>query len=341
MSSFLAPYAADHKYLNGEGDARPTALKVIRDQDLEGKLGGKVFLITGGTGGIGYQTARAIHATGADVYITGQNREKGENAVKSLTVDGKPGKVVFLEMYLDSLENIRQVASEFLELSGGKLNVLICNAGVRGYPKDQTKDGFEQHFGINHLGHFALFQAVKDALISSSTPSYNSRVVCLSAQGHRQSKIRFGDYFFDNNPEEYQPLLAYAQSKTANIYMALEVDRRFSAQGVRGLAAHPGIILGTDLNRKTPADQMAALAQNPAIQANLKNSKQGAATTVWAATAREWEGKGGKFLEDVSESQPFDVNSPPLSPGYAEHVYDAEAASRLWDESVKMIQTAA
>lgn len=129
MAPYLAPYAADHEDSNGPGDARPTALKIIRDEKHDGALAGKVFFITGGTNGIGVETARAIHVTGADVYITGQNRERGDATVTSIIGDGKPGKVVFLEMYLDSLQNVRDTAKKFLGLSGGKLNVLITNAG--------------------------------------------------------------------------------------------------------------------------------------------------------------------------------------------------------------------
>lgn len=127
--AYLAPYAADHEDTNGPGDARPNALKIIRDENLDGALTGKVFLITGGTNGIGVETARAIHVTGADVYVTGQNRERGEETVKMITSDGKPGKVVFLEMALDSLQSVRDTARKFLEETGGKVNVLVTNAG--------------------------------------------------------------------------------------------------------------------------------------------------------------------------------------------------------------------
>lgn len=127
--AYLAPYAVDHENTNGPGDARPSALKIVRDEKLDGALSGKVFLISGGTNGIGVETARAIHVTGADVYVTGQNRERGEETVKTIAVDGKPGKVVFLEMSLDSLQSVRDVAKKFLELTGGKINVLITNAG--------------------------------------------------------------------------------------------------------------------------------------------------------------------------------------------------------------------
>ncbi|EED12389.1 short-chain dehydrogenase, putative [Talaromyces stipitatus ATCC 10500] len=337
MTSPLAPYAIDHEDPNGPGDARPTALKIIRDQGLDGTLSGKVFFISGGTNGIGVETARAIHATGADVYITGQNRKKGLEVVEHITGDGKPGKVMFLEMFLDSLESVRDTAKRFLELSGGKVNVLITNAGIRGYPKDKTKDGFEQHFGVNHLGHFALFHALKDALLSSSTPSVNSRVVVLSAAGHRQSKIRFDDYNFDIRPEEYQPLLGYAQSKLANIYMATEIERRFSAQGLHATAVNPGLIPGTGLNKKTPPEQLAQMWKMTQLRNLLKSVEQGAATTIWAAVGKEWEGKGGKFLENAQVSPPADESKGPLSIGYAEYAYDVDAAKRLWEDSLRMV----
>lgn len=123
-----APYANDHLNPNGPNDARPTALKIIRDEDLDGKLIGKVFLITGCTSGVGVEIARAIHATGADVYITGRQSDKGKEVVNRILADGKPGKVVYLEMSLDSLASVKEAAANFLELSK-TLNVLICNAG--------------------------------------------------------------------------------------------------------------------------------------------------------------------------------------------------------------------
>lgn len=174
--------------------------------------------------------------------------------------------------------------------------------GIRGYPKGQTEDGFELHFGTNHLGHFALFQALKDALIASS-----------------------------------KPLLGYAQSKTANIYMALEIERRYGAKGVRGLAVHPGGISGTRLNRMTPETQLNALISDPKIARKMKSAEQGAATTVWAAVAAEWAERGGVYLEDCQESEPWNGDETVLAPGYALHIHDAESASRLWEISLEMI----
>lgn len=127
--SIIAPYAKEHRDTNGPGDARPTALKIVRDQSLDGKLGGKVILVTGGTSGIGFQTVRALHATGADIYFTGRDTKKGKEAEAELRSDGKAGKLEYVEMGLDSLRSIRAFAADFLGRTSGKLNILICNAG--------------------------------------------------------------------------------------------------------------------------------------------------------------------------------------------------------------------
>ncbi len=124
----LAPYANDHWHPNGPGDARPNALKVIRDQGLDDGLVGKVFFITGCTSGLGLQTARAIHATGADIYFTGRDEKKGAEVREDLLRDGRSGKAEYIEMHLDSLDSVRTAAKGFLQRCS-TLNVLICNAG--------------------------------------------------------------------------------------------------------------------------------------------------------------------------------------------------------------------
>ncbi|GAE00039.1 short-chain dehydrogenase, putative [Paecilomyces variotii No. 5] len=332
----IAPYAREHWNTHGPGDARPTALKIIRDQCLDEKLGGRVVLITGGTSGIGLQTVRALHVTGADVYFTGQDAQKGAEVERMLRQDGSPGRVKFIQMALDSLRSVNKAAVEFLQLSSNQLHILICNAGIRGYPKGITEDGFELHFGINHLGHFALFHAVKHALLSAITPGFQSRVVCLTASGHRQSGIRFHDINFDAD-DEYEPLLGYAQSKTANIYMALEIERLYGPSGLHGFAVHPGGILGTGLNRRTPESQISAIIEDPVVARRMKSAEQGAATTAWAAVSQELNEHGGLFLEDCQRSEPWAGDMTPLAPGYAPHILDREKAVRLWDMSLDMI----
>ena len=118
---------------NGPGDARPTALQIIRDNGVVNKWPGKVVLITGGNTGIGFETAKAMHATGADVFITARTEEKAQLALSELSKSSEgTGKLDYIVMDMDAFANVRQAAQDFLNKSN-KLNILINNAG-RGDP---------------------------------------------------------------------------------------------------------------------------------------------------------------------------------------------------------------
>lgn len=330
------PYLIEHESPHGANDARPTALKVIRDQKLDGKLSGLVFLITGCTAGLGIETARAIHATGADVYITGRNDTIGQDVVKKLTADGKPGKVEFIHLELDSLESVRAGAADFLQRAGGRCNVLICNAGVMRTPEGVTRDGFETQFGTNHLGHFQLFLRVREALLASTTAAFQSRVVALTSAGHTYTEVLFDNYDQKKSPNGYDPTIAYGQSKTANVYMANGIERRYGSRGLHALSVHPGGILETGLG-KYSEDVFAVALSKPNIVARLKSIPQGAATSVWAAVGEEWEGKGGRYLEDCQEAAPWQPQEGLLNVGYKPYAYDEAKEERLWKESLALL----
>ncbi|KAF9877616.1 hypothetical protein CkaCkLH20_04751 [Colletotrichum karsti] len=331
--SRLAPYLEEHNKMTGPGDARPSAIKIIQDQDLVGKWTGKVVLVTGcSPGGIGPETARALHVAGADVYITVRDVPKGEQVAKDILSDGKPGKVEVIKVDLSSLESVREGAKEFLSKSD-KLHVLINNAGVMACPKGKTVDGFETQFGTNHLGHFLLFQLLKPALLAASTPSFNSRVVAVSSSGHRSGRIQFEDFNFESKVE-YGPWPAYGQSKLANIHFANELDRRYASQGIRAFSLNPGGI-ETPLQRHSP--ELQKQIKTPEVQAFLKDTSQGAATSVWGAVAKELEGQGGKYLEDVSIAVKAASDVKPGGEGYVAAAYDPPTEKKLWIESLKLV----
>ncbi|KAJ3459226.1 hypothetical protein MRS44_015299 [Fusarium solani] len=328
-----APYANDHLNPNGPNDARPTALKIIRDEDLDGKLIGKVFLITGCTSGVGVEIARAIHATGADVYITGRQSDKGKEVVNRILADGKPGKVVYLEMSLDSLASVKEAAANFLELSE-TLNVLICNAGIALAPQGTTQDGHETHFGVNYVAHFALFHKLRETLLASATPEFSSRVVTTSSMVHAMSTFLFHDYNFERTP--YEPYAAYGSSKTATLWMANEIERRYGTKGLHATSVHPGAVLTEKINSQIGGS--GGSMQNPALGLYMKSIAQGAATTVWAAVGKEWEDRGGRYLAEVSEDGPLRGSETDIIRlGYAPHAYDKDEEKRLWELGLKLI----
>lgn len=367
----LAPYHEQHKLENvqGPGDSRPTAAQIIKDQGLidSPKWAGKVVLITGvSPGGLGLETAKAIHLTGADVYITTRDLGKGKEVAEEIRADGKPGKVDVVQLELDSLDSVRAAAAEFLQKSGNQLNILINNAGVlsriatteihmlslvryHGLPKGPNQRWLRiavrhqpSRYESRHLvktitntdtflGHFLLFQLLKDALLASASTSFNSRVISVSSGAHRRGRINFDDLNFEKT--EYTPLGAYDQSKLANILFANELDRRYQSQNLRALSLHPGGIL-TPLARFLPTiDDIKADKQ---LYSTIKDPGQGAATTVWGAVAKEWEGKGGVYLDEVAEGWLTPPDALYYRGGYAPQAFDPPTEQKLWDVSLKL-----
>jgi NAD(P)-dependent dehydrogenase (short-subunit alcohol dehydrogenase family) len=127
------PYASAHAFPQGLNDARPTAIQVVKDLDLVNKMQGKVILVTGSSSGIGIETVRALHLTGADVYMQVRDMEKGENVKADILASNNglsEGRLELVRIDLDSLESVREGVREFLDREhDGGLNVLVNNAG--------------------------------------------------------------------------------------------------------------------------------------------------------------------------------------------------------------------
>ncbi|KAJ4202351.1 WW domain-containing oxidoreductase [Fusarium falciforme] len=322
-------YAQVHERPNGPGDSRPTGTQIIQDEDLVGKLSGKVAFITGCSSGIGIETAKALHLAGMTLYLTARNLAKARTALGDL-IDSD--RVHLIELDLESLGSVRSCAAEFLSKSQ-TLNILICNAGVMTPPEGRTKDGFEIQFGTNHLAHFLLFNLLRPALLAGTTPSFASRVVILSSVAHRFAEVNFEDVNFDRG---YDAMAAYGASKTANLWTANEIERQYGPQGVHAWSVQPGAVL-TNLVQHMSDSEKRALDGDPYIASIFKNPDQGAATTVWGATAKALEGKGGSYLEDCQIAKEWDASSGLYTPGYGAHAYDVEKAGKLWAESLKWI----
>lgn len=321
-------YTSAHQEPQGPGDARPTALQIVKDEGLEGAYTDKVVLVTGSSSGLGIETVRAMALTGATIFCFARDLGRARDALSSVD-----GKLEFLACDNSSFKSVRAAAKEFLERSGGKLNIMINNAGVMALPEQTlTEDGFEMQFAANHLGHFLLFQLLKPALLASSTPSLHSRVVNLSSGSHSTSGIHFGNYNLDG---EYTEWVGYGQSKTANIYMTNMIERKYGPQGLHGLAVHPGGIW-TSLSRHLDPALVKSWEADEALLSTFKSPGQGAATTVYAAVGREYEGTGGKYLEDCGQWGPLPVSPVLNGHGYAEYAFDQANEERLWIDSCQM-----
>jgi NAD(P)-dependent dehydrogenase (short-subunit alcohol dehydrogenase family) len=239
-------YAEAHKMenLRGPGDSRPTALQIVQDEGCVGNLVGKVAIITGVSSGLGAKTLKALAATGATVFGTARNLDKARAALGDLA---NAPNVRLLKLNLESLASVREAAAEFRAQSV-KLHLLVCNAGILQFDENaRTAEGFELHLGVNHYAHFLLFMLLKDTIVQSSTPEFNSRVITVTSAAHRVQGIQWDDM---NLSGGYDPTKAYGQSKTANLLMAVGIDRRF--EGVHGYSVHPGMaLMGYKLGRRS------------------------------------------------------------------------------------------
>ncbi|KAE8155208.1 hypothetical protein BDV25DRAFT_169337 [Aspergillus avenaceus] len=328
----MSRYEAAHANPQGPGDARPTALQIVKDAEMQGKLVGKSVVITGVSSGIGIETVRALAATGATLYLTARNLPKAQAALSDFF---NAEQMELIEMDQGSLDSVRSAASSILSKTD-QVSILINNAGIMAVPERQlSKDGYELQFATNHLAHFLLFHLLKPALLAASTPEFQSRVVNVASDSHRAHGLNASDnYSFQKGG--YHPWAGYSQSKTANVYMASEIERRYGSRGLHAVSVHPGAI-ATGLGANLTEAEVNALLQNDAWTTLWKSPEQGAATTVWGAVDKEWEGKGGKYLADCAESKPGTANDTSAFGTYVSHTYSPEHEARLWKDSVEML----
>ncbi|MET8557723.1 SDR family NAD(P)-dependent oxidoreductase [Streptomyces sp. NPDC004959] len=309
-----------------------TAAEVLEGMDLRGRF----VVVTGGHQGIGFEVTRALAGAGAEVLVGARSPERAAEKVAGIAgvaVDRldlvDPGSV-------DTFAERRLAA-------GRPVDVLVhCAAAAP--PAERTLDayGHEIQFATSHLGPFRLTRGLLPLLRAA----HGARVVNVSSGAQRMGAIRWDDLDFTSG---YDPGAAYAQAKRANVLFAVELDRRWAPEGVRGYAVHPGVVIGTNLNNR-PEDQEAYRAQGlvdeegrPVIDpvAGKKTAAQGAATVVFAAVSPLLDGTGGVYLKDCEVSVVDGTDRPLTADSIPAEVHpdsiDPEAARRLWELTEKML----
>ncbi len=310
------------------GSTRGFGHDTTTDEVLEGiDLGGRLALVTGASGGLGAETARALASKGARVVLTVRDLARGEEVADGIRKSTGNASVECEELELGDLASVRAFAERFLARHDA-LQILVNNAGVMACPFGRTSDGFELQFGTNHLGHFLLTGLLAPALVGGAP----ARVISVSSRGHQQSPVVFEDIGFEERA--YEKWAAYGQSKTANILLAVELERRLGARGVHAYAIHPGVI-PTDLSRHMEPEDFEHVRRRSGGRLRLKTVESGAATSVWAATAPELEGRGGLYLEDCHVAEVNDAEG--ATEGVRSYALDPDAARRLWSVSEELV----
>jgi len=196
---------------------------------------GRVALVTGANSGLGFETARALAQHGAHVVMACRSSDKAAAAEAAINALEPSGSVEVLLTDMADLESIAGSAAQFLA-GYDRLDLLVNNAGIMATPLGHTLQGFEQQFGVNHLGHFALTAALLPALTAAGE---GSRIVNVSSNAHKFGSMNFDDLMSE---KKYGPWPAYGQSKLANLLFTSELQKRLTSAGSStiAVAAHPG-----------------------------------------------------------------------------------------------------
>jgi NAD(P)-dependent dehydrogenase (short-subunit alcohol dehydrogenase family) len=299
-----------------------TAAEVVAGIDLHGRTA----LVTGAASGIGVETARALAAAGAETIIAARDTGAAEKVAADLRADTGNAAVSVRALDLLDRASIDRLAADIT----GPLHILVNNAGVMAVPElRHSPEGHELQFATNHLGHFRLTLGLLPALRRAG----RARVVALSSRAHLNSPVVFDDIDFERRP--YDPALAYAQSKTANVLFAVAAARRWAGDGIEVNAVHPGAIADSNLARHLDPDVLDGLRASGRY--TYKTLEQGAATSVFVATSPLLDGVVGRYFENCQEADPDDPTAAGTDgAGVARYALDPEAAERLWTVSERM-----
>jgi len=274
---------------------------------------GKICLVTGATSGIGQVTARALAGRGATVIVVGRNPDKTAATVARIRQHTGNPAVEFLLADLSSLAQVRRLADEFNKRYS-RLNVLVNNAGAIYFSRQETVDGFEMTFGLNHLNYFLLTNLLLDALKAGAP----SRIVNVSSAVHTSGTIKFDDL---QSRKKYSGMASYGQSKLANVLFTYELARRLEGTGITVNAVHPGMVA---TNFAANNGLFGRLAR-PVMNLMSISETEGADTLIYLATSPEVQGITGKYFVHRRA-----VSSSPES-------YDEAEARRLWQVSEELV----
>ena len=276
-------------------------------------MSGKTCLVTGSSQGIGYETAVGLARLGAHVIIVSHNRERCQKAANHIQADYGVEAARYYVADLSSQDQIRRLAAD-IQQDYDRIDALVNNVGGWYSKPQQSTDGIEMTFALNHLSYFLLTGLLLPLLQESTS----ARIINVSSDAHRQARgIQFDDIEFQ---QRYRSFAVYAHSKLANVMFTYELARRLENTPVTVNALHPGFVK-TELYR-----HFGVMTPLIASLAGLlgKSAEQGAQTSIYLASSPEVAGVSGKYFAECELRE-----SSPVS-------YQVSQAQRLWQVSEEM-----
>jgi len=274
---------------------------------------GRTCMITGATSGIGQAAALELARLGASLVLVGRNPERGEQALKEVRRASRVGDVTLLLADLSSQAEIRRLAADFLA-TGRPLHVLLNNAGVINLRREESGDGIETTFAVNHLAYFLLTRLLLERLKESAP----ARVVNVASDAHRGAgRLDFDDL---ESRRRYSAMRVYGRSKLANILFTRELARRVEGTGVTANSIHPGFV-GSNFAKNNGLLGIAAMTL---LRPFARSPEKGAETAIYLCASPEVESVTGEYFQDCRPHQPRPF------------ALDDKDAHLLWDVSERM-----
>ncbi|KAJ3178636.1 hypothetical protein HDU87_003459 [Geranomyces variabilis] len=299
-------------------------------------LSGKVAIVTGGNTGIGYITCLHLAEKNARVYMASRTKSRAEAAIEKIKAQNPKAEVVWLDMDLMDLATVKRAAETFLAKEK-RLDILVNNAGIMATPYNLTKDGVEEQFQTNHLGHFLLTSKLLPLLKQTSREAGSARVVNLSSLAHAQfSTAGMNFATLEEVNQEHGRIKAqatfyrYGQSKLANALFTVELDRRLKGENIYANFVHPGVI-ATELHRGLGSSFGQLLGKMYDVIGGLTmlTPYQGALTSLYVAASPEIVEKGYRAQYFV----PYGKVAKPSA-----YALDEVNGKNLWELSEKILQ---
>ena len=277
---------------------------------------GKTVLVTGGNSGIGKAAATALVKSGAEVIIACRSAERGDRAVREISE--LTGSKLIKTMLLDlaDLENVRKFAAQFNK-QYNCLDVLVNNAGVMNGPRRESRDGYELHFAVNHLGHFLLTALLFEKIRASG----KGRIINVSSVGHRDGRINFDNLMLKKS---YGPYKAYCQSKLANVLFTYSLAEKTKNLGIMVNCVHPGVVATPIILNKRDNTSGHFLMRLEKLL--FRSPEKGAETIVALACGGSFDGKTGLYWVDGKAKKS------------SRRSYDKNTAERLWKISEELVR---
>ena len=246
------------------------------------RLLGKTAIVTGANSGMGMATARALLNEGATVVMLCRSEKRGKEAYKKLLSDGNSRTYLILAD-LGDYESIRQFVQQFKSMFQ-RLDILVNNAGFISLDRQETQEGLERQFGINHIGHFLLTTSLLDVM------GNGSRIVNVASGAHKTGKIHFDDI---NLHKGFNVIKAYSQSKLANVLFTRELARRVADRGITVNCCHPGAVAtNIGIDRETGFGKTVTGLLKPFFQ----TPEEGARTAIFLATDESVKDITGEYF---------------------------------------------